>query len=108
MSRKAAASCSKCGRPIRKGDIVMQEVWATAEEVVNGRRMASPYLGFILHSRCLPEWRREREARHYDYQTRVAAKHPTAHWKLDDPAGSSTATDSSGHGYIATIRGETR
>lgn len=63
MTRKSAASCSKCGRPIRKGANFMEERWATAGGMVEGHRAATVWLLIRVHSRCLPEWTRERKAR---------------------------------------------
>lgn len=61
--RKAASRCSKCHRPVRKGESVMVEYWATAGGVEDGRRALRPYLGVLLHQRCVPPWTRERKAR---------------------------------------------
>lgn len=64
MTRPAAARCSKCGKPLRKGDAVMQELWCNVGGVVDGKRTLRPWLGIVLHSGCLPEWMRERKAAH--------------------------------------------
>lgn len=64
MTRAAAATCSRCGKPLRKGETVMQELWCNVGGVVEGKRALRPWLGLVVHSRCLPEWTRERKAAH--------------------------------------------
>lgn len=39
------------------------------------------------------------------YDTYLASLSPSGWWKLNDPAGSTTATDSSGNGYTGTVYG---
>jgi hypothetical protein len=39
------------------------------------------------------------------YASTVLADSPTAYWRLDDAAGSSTVADASGHGHTGTVQG---
>ena len=63
MTDRAAARCSKCHQPVRKGEAVLLEDWCVAGAVVDGRRVLRPFLRVLLHLRCEPEWMRERKAR---------------------------------------------
>ena len=63
MADRAAARCSKCHQPVRKGDAVLLEDWCVAGAVVDGRRVLRPFLRVLMHLRCEPEWMRERKAR---------------------------------------------
>ena len=63
MTDRAAARCSKCHQPVRKGDAVLLEDWCMAGAVVDGKRVLRPFLSVLLHLRCEPEWMQERKAR---------------------------------------------